>query len=106
MKLCLQAGRLDWERAWDQISDVEYAGWVALNNVEPFGEDREDLRLRHLFYHLIMATSPTEEPENVYQALDYMKLWRKPTAAEPSAKDDMATTKAAIDAVMRQLGGG
>lgn len=90
---------------WEEITPVELAAWQALSGIEPWGEDRQDLRFKHLFGALILWNNPAADVKDVMDSLDYMpKTKAKPAATAPPA-DEMAETKAAVEAAMRQIGG-
>ena len=107
----MQAGRLDWERAWNELTPVEMAAWEGFAEVQPFGPGRDDLRMRHMVLALIRAIGTNELDEadcdDINGNLDYMKKFTaKPTATKSQPVDEFAETRAHVDAVMRGLGGG
>ena len=71
-RLARQEGRthpLDWVRLWQEHTPYEWAVQVALCGVEPWGEERTDLRDARNTAHVVAACRPEAMSEDDFQRL-------------------------------------
>jgi hypothetical protein len=105
----LEAGRLDWEQAWNELTPVEMAAWEGFAEVQPFGPGRDDLRMQGMCAGLIRALAAHEITESdsreIFKDLNYMSHQRAKPQPVQAPTDLMAETKANVVAAMRALGG-
>lgn len=73
MRLARQFGWWDWRAFMDQLSPEQFAEWLALEQVEPTGENRADLRIGLLA--CAIETLVREKPEwNLSQFMPFSGL--------------------------------
>jgi hypothetical protein len=79
------------------MSSKEFSEWMAYAQLEPFGEERADLRMAILASLIANANRDPKKKSSPYEVSDFMPKFEK---EEPISKEDAIAT---IDAMMTAL---
>lgn len=70
-------------RAQVEIDSAEFAQWEAFDRVEPFGEDRADLRSAIVACVIANANRDTEKQPQPFKVSDFMPSFDRPKKETP-----------------------
>lgn len=79
------------------MSSKEFAEWMAYAQIEPFGDERADLRMAILASLIANVNRDPKKRSTPYEVSDFMPRFETP---EPISRDDAL---AAIDAALTSL---
>ena len=68
------------------MSAREFADWIAFARVEPFGEDRADLRAGIVASVIANANRDRKKRAKPYEPVDFMPQFEKPTVEDKVRK--------------------
>lgn len=101
IKLGRAVGRHDFDVMWGELNLWQQSMHIAAALIEPFGEDRADLREAHLTLHLMQAIShkafTDEEASEIQGNLQrYLRIHGEAKKAAPSPEEAARQGKAAF----------
>ena len=91
----MAVGRLDWWNIPDEHTDYQWACQVALDQIQPFGSKRDDMRAALHTANLMLAVSHRTEPMSQQEFSELVKALRDylPSADMYEDQDDMEALK-------------
>lgn len=97
-RLALSLGIWNVEEWLNRVSSEQLAGWMAYYNLEPWGENRADLRngvLISSINHMLVGEKSEAKPEQF--VLKFGKSKKKPKQKAQSAKEQMENFAAIME---------
>jgi len=85
----------------EEMTDYEFDAIRALSTIEPFGEQREDLRMKHFVMLLLSAILRSDDVDSIYENLNYLpgEPGAEETAVGPSVEATVANVALAFGAI-------